>query len=369
MKKVLSLFCALWVFLVWAQSARAVSGVADEVPAQDLVVPIFCNEAGLNTLIAIAEVSGSASTLHYEIFNSQSQPLFDDDFDFTAWDVVATDCLSLINSMAPAQRQMMETEISGNTYYVGYVIFRDVAPVNNYVAWAYLVDLSKGLTTGFVPFHAEGGVNPLTLAENAGAVTVGRVNVGLAVTSYTNGVVWNNGAFAGADVTGLNDTTDGVVNGLDANVAFTFYPRWYKYNNDPDSFTWWIVLQGWRQCAVDRNGDSIAEDISNSHVGAIGLAGFFICDEEENCVSIPMANLDQDVVVVNVNDILPPVLCENTPCAGFGVVNIPALDCAAYANGDPYINVPSTILGWSYTRAKDATTQGSWSAMFPMHRN
>lgn len=356
----------LWGLFAWTTSVRAINGIADEVPSANLVVPIFCSEDGLNTLIAIADAyafdnNGNPTTnyaetgLRYVIYNADSVAIFDSQVKLTKRDVLPLDCVSLISQLGAAQRQMLQQVIGGKTYYVGYVIFTDVTnfgvtppdPDNRYAAWAYLVDLGKGLTTGFVPFQMEGGSDQVAFTEG-----------GIAITSYTN-------------------------TAPSRNVPFSFFPRWYQHNLDPESFTWWIFLQGFRQCANDVNGNGIGDpgEIipgSRHHIGAIGFQGFQICDEEEHCVSLAI-NIDKDLTIIDVNEILPAVLCAETPCAGFAIVNIPAVHSAAdqfscaqvcaQNNAVNCVGVPATILGWSYSRAKDATTQGSWSAMFPMHRN
>ena len=59
-RSLLTILAMFSVLLLGAGTAHAVYGVADDVPAQDLIIPIICGKDannGVNTAIAIAEVT------------------------------------------------------------------------------------------------------------------------------------------------------------------------------------------------------------------------------------------------------------------------------------------------------------------------
>lgn len=169
-------------------------GFWDEVPGQDVAIPFFCDKdgSGKNTLWAIASLR--AQNVHYIVYNSQSNHVYDDDIDFTQNDVESDDCLSLIARMSQVDRD----ELTVGDEYRGYVIYYGAG--DNLMAWSYMVNLTKGFASSGLVVGGEGGLNT-NLCE-------------LKIPPYR------------------------------CATASTIYPRFYIHNGNPDSGTDWIFLTG-----------------------------------------------------------------------------------------------------------------------------
>jgi hypothetical protein len=319
----------LGVLFTGAGRVHAVLGVADDVPGQDVVVPIICeghhNLSGgvpvfgsLNTVWAIANHTPSADELCFSgvctphdggvgvvhatvtIFDRKSVHRLDTGECWSGNDVVSDDCQHLISSMSPDDVDSMEVTIGGITYFAGYVLYKQDAACegglqNRFTAWVYLNDIAKGFATGF------------------------------------NGISLENGAGPHMEETCNISSCSGSVAAVRAS---TLFPRFFILNADPDSFNWWIFLLG-----------------SNHSGRAISC---ILCDEEEHCfsggVSVPF-----ELNIVNVGGILPGGLFPGSalPKAGFAT-------CSYGGSG--------SIFGWSYQRAVPVSCPVKLSVVHPIHR-
>jgi hypothetical protein len=348
------------VLLLGAGTAHAVFGVADDVPAQDLVIPIICGvdaANGLDTLFAIAEVTcgdpispahaaadGPAVVRgHFGVYNYRSQlgPTFD--WWWSCRDVESFRCKGLVEGdiphgipgMSPAQKAAMIQSIPpkpdplSKDYYVGYVTLQNQTDTEQrFISWVYITDLQNGLANGFDGVAIEGGIDNIPgfkslLREDGG-----------------NGPI----------------------------TAQNWYPRYFIMNDNPESFNWWIWLSG-------RNAYNCS-----GVTGTRTLAGN-ICNEEEFCPDFGF-QIPDELFILDVNAILPSIH-TGTIKAGFallqlkesvgitspptsfnltGTVNAPIPLCTIQGG------VNYSMWGWAYQRAFSSDLLKSWDAIHPMHR-
>lgn len=361
-RSMLTILAMFSVLLFGAGTAHAVLGVADDVPAQDLVIPIVCavEDNSLDTLFAIAEVTcgtpitgefatdGPAVVIgHFGVWNYRSVlgPTFD--WKWSCHDVEAFNCKELVNGnlakgipgMSPQQKAAMIQSIppkpdpNSKDYYIGYVTiqnFTDSEP--RFVSWVYITDLLKGLANGFDGLAIEGGLDGTPghkslLRENGGSGPI---------------------------------------------AAETWFPRYFILNDDAESFNWWIWLSG--RNAYNCSGVS----------GTRSLSGI-ICNEQEDCPDFSFLNPDE-LFILDVNAVLPVIHAPGSIKGGFarlsvtesvgitapptsynilGTANLPFFVC----NVDPGFY---SMWGWAYQRAfSNSQFNGvnlSWDAIHPMHR-
>lgn len=372
-RSLLTVVAMLSVFLFAIGTAYAVTGVADDVPGADIVIPIICeghHDAGggdpvfgsLNTVWAIADKSPSSET-SCDIIDSVCVPhgggvgaVFTDVFvkDSTSitrldtsecWspqDVISSDCQSLITLMSNSDQASMEVTVNGVTYFAGYVIYSQSDWcddfTNRFVSWVYLNDVTKGFATGFNGISIENGLfNPANNPNNGLSESC---NVGS----------------CGGDEVGIS--------------ARTVLPRYFILNNNADTFNWWIFLLG-------RN----AYNFGVSNVFTRKLA-CFICDEEENCFSKDIL-IPLELNIINVAGNLPGGLFPPTtfPKAGFAFCDVkesgflPGNAVATSITGtmsfdddasdDPEVY---SLFGWAYQRAVPVSSPAKVSVVHPIHR-
>jgi len=223
MKTLMTIFLLIFCIFCYQNDAKAVLGVADDVPSQDILFPIICevdNRDGLNTRWAIAETLGGdvlypgspfVSVLRFSVFNREGTLKFDKDLGFTTYDVVTDDCQSLISQMPPSEKEDMKATIGGKEYYLGYGILENIEQQDNrYVGWVTLEDNEQGTMAQFNPFQAEDGI----------------------YNGEANDPVGTTGLFAEA------------MNPYYSVTAFELFPRYSIPNDHPETFNWWIVLTG-----------------------------------------------------------------------------------------------------------------------------
>lgn len=312
MRILLGITAMLGVLFCGIGTVHAVPGVADNVPGQDIVVPLICgncgpdhicgdadDSSGLNTLIAIAEVGGpdktSGASMHFDVRSRESRTEFSGWHAWTPWSVEAFDCKTLTQNVGSS----MDVVVDGVHYNAGYVIFYQYSiPVSNrFISWVYFVDLAKGFAAGFNGLSMENGVGP-GLEEDAGGVPV---------------------------------------------TASFFYPRYFINNNDPDSWTWWIFLAGTNQPGRTFSGN--------------------ICNEEENCVDFGIA-VPYELNVISVESI--PALTAVWPDPTRQRKGFAVLTLFGAGNTEGYYS----MFGWSYERATSVSLPitGNWDVVHPMHR-
>ena len=329
MKKILFLVAMLRIMLFSVESAYAVFGVNDDVPGTDTVFPIICEKGGtLDTSWAIADtvggnyfdanvgvagefVSGISAKASVYVLDRRSEIVYDTREQWTPFDVISEHCQGIITDMSDDQRAAMEVTIDGKVYYAGYIIYKNDWAGNDaahsgadrFVNWVYLTDLPKGFASGFNGFSAEISLDLVNLSED-----------GIPVT------------------------------------AEALYPRVLVYNDNPDTWNWWIILKG-------ANATPPIFPVAGVH----RLEGV-IYNEEECGVSRNILIPDE----LNIIDVGPLLSGKCFPAgvypqAGFGVFSAVALNSA------PPFYTFSTF-GWSYQRVQSNSVQASWDVMHPMHR-
>jgi len=370
-RNLLAFVAMLSVLLLGIGTVYAVPGINDAVPGQDIVVPIICgncgtdticgnidDSSGLNTLIAIAEVKGGTPLLsgsypkndngqtpkvcmHLDIRNRTSCTVLTKDHCWSPWDIEGFDCKALTRFVGSS----MDTTIDGVHYNVGYVIYTQTDYSdkldNKFIAWEYLVDLTKGFASGFNGLSMENGVGD-NLGEDAGSSPI---------------------------------------------TAHDFFPRYFINNNDPDSWTWWILLAGRNEVGLYGNGPSCGNTCPSA-VLSRSLTGD-LCNEAEVCVDFGI-EIPYEMNVISVGDI--PQLGEVWPDPsaqrkGFALVKIVEegdMTTGAHITTEGTVN-PSipicglnaeefySMFGWSQQRAKsnDPSSTGfnlSWDVAHEMHR-
>lgn len=349
-------------------TAYAVPGIADDVPGQDIVTPIICgncgadhvcgnadDSSGLNTLIAIAEVSDGTPLLsgaypkndngqtpqvcmHLDIRNYKSCTVLTKDHCWSPYDIEGFDCKALTNNVGTS----MQVTIDGVIYNVGYVIYTQYVAANGIgnrmIAWEYLVDLEMGFASGLNGLSMEDGVGSM-LQESAG--------------------------------------TDPI-------TARDLYPRYYINNDSLDSWTWWIILAGRNEVGINGNGPTCGTTCASGVLNRV-LTGY-LCDEAENCIDFGVG-IPYEVNIINVEEIAQlgaiwPMLTY--PKKGFAVVRVAETGDTVTGTHieidgtiNPDINICGltadefySMFGWSYERATSTTLPitGNWDVVHTMHR-
>lgn len=344
-RSLLTILALFSVLLLGAGTAHAVLGVNDDVASQDIVVPFICAvdpANGLNTLIAVAEASCSFDPLdvfapvvngHRVIYDFRSRLVTDDDWTWTCHETKSWDCKSIVAALSPDQKKQItypETP-HGVSLYAGYLTLSNTTDDNpGFIAWAYIEDLQKGLANGFNGLAIEGGLS--------------------------NGV-----SDKFAETEGLN---------LFPITANSFYARYFLLNDLPDTFNWWIFLNGRNQ--VDASFPCPAATFSRRLQGVI-------CDWDEICTSLNIPMPDE-VKIYNVADKLP-ASGLGFPRSGFAKLTI--AESGNLTIGTPIsitgtynypicglVNPHYSAFGWSYQRAQSETmTSMNWDAVHAMHRS
>jgi hypothetical protein len=366
-RSLLIIVAMLSICLFGIGTAYAITGVADDVPGEDVVFPIICEGTvdangdavfgSLDTIWAIAD-KGSDADLGCTVSDSVCDPKLDDPADKSGigvvytdvfvqdmqsrntldssacWshnDVVSGDCQDLINQMSQDKRVQMLTTIANKSYFAGYVVYQQTAVCgeqgfgNRFIPWVYLQDVVKGFSAGFNGVSIEDGVGP-ELGE------------------------------------------DGDI-GITANQVF---PRYFILNGDPDTFNWWIFLAGRNQYAF------------GPQANLTRTLQCFLCNEHEYCYSTGL-DIPYELNIINVGQVLPGALKASYPEAGFayctiketgnlpgepGVTQILGTlsftdDEQGSVNGDAETY---SLLGWAYERAKPISNNVKLSVIHPIHR-
>jgi hypothetical protein len=270
-------FCIILTCVLFVQSdAKAVLGVADDLPGRDLVLPFICdkeNPSKLNTLWAIADTAGK-SPLPGSTYSSRAFSMVYDKwgilrldylYTFTPYDVVTDNCANVVSMFSDDSKSSMEMTIDGTIYYVGYLTVSGMEDDDRFVSWAHLYEPENGSIADYKPFQAEEGID---------------------------------GAFSELGPFGAYPVT-----------ADELFPRYLILNDNPKTKNWWILLKG--------KSDSEYPPYITAHTRLEGN----ICNEEEMCISqaIPVP---YRLNIINVENYLPPVLGTEYPKAGFGMVNL-----------------------------------------------
>lgn len=348
---IVAMFCIL---LSGIGTAHAVLGVADDVPANSIVVPIICGVGanGLNTAFAIAETTcppvldpivdatdgNAVINTHASVRNACSQEVYTFDHPFTCHDVESFNCKDLIDAMSPAAKNRMKTSINGVDYYAGYIILNNVTAVyNDLISWVYLEDLNLGFVSGFNGIGLEDGAGA-RLEEDAGAAPI---------------------------------------------TAADFMPRYFILNDRAQTWNWWIILAGRNQVGtvVCRNENGVDTPYENCSSAILGrkVTGI-ICNEQEDCPDFEIG-IPRELNIIDVASHLPGSLHTGFPKGGFaklGIIEqgdylgvpvkvtgtIDALTVCGLTAGEYY-----SIFGYSYQREAANTSELSWDVVHPMHRD
>jgi hypothetical protein len=187
MKKVLHIIVMVSLLILYAGIVQA------EGPGNNVMFPLICtvsNNGGLgqpllNTTVYVAETNGIARNGQVFVYNETSV-VFEFAVHWTPFDVVSSDCETIINMMPLATQEAMKTIIDGTTYYVGFIVYTDISDTDDCLTgWAYLADFRRSFASG---------LNGITLQ--------------------------------GQD------------------IPFRLLPRYYLGARSPDTFNWWIIFTG-----------------------------------------------------------------------------------------------------------------------------
>jgi hypothetical protein len=356
-RNLLAVVAMLSVFLIGIGTAHAVLGVNDDVPQQDLAIPLICEKAGnLDTLFAIADKDEAAC--HYadtnvvtraavSLFDYQSRFLQDTVYEWTKHDVVSDTCSRLVAEVAGAPAAA-EVVLNGKTYYVIYAIVQQLSPgdvpfqtgdvcaadpTNRFIAWEYLVDLTKGFASGFNAPGAENGIG-VEFNEAGGAAPI---------------------------------------------AVAAFLPRYFFLNDKAETWNWWIYFFGRNELAIE---NSIL--FVNVHRNLSGI----ICDEQENCFSLTIP-IPYELNVINVLPKVTPTIkilngFPGNPAGlgGFAILDIvesgqqtfPQIQISIVGTfTDSFLLDPFDYYSghaWSYQReqSNDGLPGLSWDVIHPQHR-
>jgi len=354
-RSLLTIVAMLSMLLCGIGTAHAVLGVADDVPANAIVVPIICGVGanGLNTAFAIAETNcpkvidplvttpdGNAVIMtHASVRNSCSQEVYTFEKPFTCHDVEAFNCKDLIDAMSPGAQNKMKISVEGTDYYAGYMILNNVtSEENDLIGWTYLLDLNLGFASGFNVIGLEDGAGA-RLEEDAGAAPI---------------------------------------------TAFDFMPRYFVLNDKSQTWNWWIVLAGRNQlgnftCRNDNGSDTVISNCSSAILSR-SLKGI-ICNEQEDCPDFEFG-IPRELNIIDVEKNLPGSLHPaGFPKGGFaklGVVekgdfngtpvtvqgSYDGLTVCGLTAGQYY-----SIFGYAYQREQAGTSELSWDVVHTMHRD
>lgn len=351
----------LSVLLFGIGTAHAVLGVADDVPANALTLPIICGKDatnGLNTVFAVAETTcpdpfsdpqisvtdGLAAVLgHFSVRNSCSDEVWTFDHYWTCHDIESFNCKSIVADMPATAKTKMEITINSKVYYAGYLILDEISNggglVNPdlFIGWVYLEDLGLGFASGFNAVGLE--VNPGTrLEENAGAGPI---------------------------------------------TAHMLFPRYLLLNNQPETYNWWIILAGRNQMGTVTCGatNQITYGPGCSTLSLSRSLSGVICNEEEDCPDLDFG-IPRELNIINVADEIPATIHAGYPKGGFGIFTIVesgnlgtasisitgtrAVNSICVVDGDQYYS----IFGWSYQREQSGNQNPglSWDVIHPVHR-
>jgi len=352
-RSLLTIVAMLSILLFGIGTAHAVIGVADEVPANALVIPIICGvdaSQGLNTAFAIAHAGISSDAecdnvidpvittpdgnavivMHASVRNSCSKEVATFNKPLTCHDVEDFNCKALIAGMSSTQKNQMKIAVEGNMWYAGYVIFNNTTTENNdLVSWVYLEDLNLGFVSGL------------------------------------NGVGLEDGAGARME----EAAGDGPIS------AFGFLPRYFLLNDRANTWNWWIIMAGRNQigkatCDVEYTNCSAA-------LFSRKLTGI-ICNQEEDCPDFEIG-IPRELNIIDVGAHLP-VIHTTFPKGGFaelGIVETGDIAGSSYEiDGTVDVGVCTfsegeyySMFGWSYQRAAAGTSELSWDAIHVMHRD
>lgn len=391
MRNLLAIVVMLSIFLFGIGTALAITGVEDAVPGQDVIIPIICegnqpNVGGvpsgdpvgdpvfgsLNTIWAIAEKMASTCTMDQSVCTPKnldgtpklqvpgaiaaevfvmdrfSRVRLDTNECWSKRDVISSDCQTLLGLMTSTDRDAMELTISGKTYFVGYVQYKQSANcaldvlegANALLPWIYLNDITKGFASGM------------------------------------NGISMENGTGPELEELCLDGSCDGNFIGV---TARSVYPRYFILNDNADSFNWWIFLLGRNEYAVEGTTGLVPSNNIHRQLTCV------FCDENEKCFSnnIPIPN---ELNIIDVKQYIPGgVYASGTyPKAGFALCDV---DEVGYFTGDPTQTViagtlsfdsvdtpgntlPETysLFGYSYQRAVPTSVSANIAAIHTIHR-
>jgi len=347
-RSLLTILAMFSVLLLGAGTAHAVYGVADDVPAQDLIIPIICGKDannGVNTAIAIAEVTcgslidppivgwpNAVVQGHFGVNTVRSDELHTFDHYWTCHDVEDFNCKDIVADMNPTDQTAMEITLAGKVYYAGYLTLRNFTDGDErFVGWAYLNDLQKGIIDGMNALAMENGIGTM-LEEN-----------------------------------GLNGPI----------TVETFFPRYFILNSNSDTYNWWLFLFGRNQLSC--GGVAPAPAAPGAVPGR--LVTGIICNQEEVCPDFDFP-VPYELNILNVADRLPGGLHSGYPKGGFARLQVlEAIDASLVrrtVNGTRDFTVTLcgylanqfySGWGWSYQRAIASNAIDSWGAIHPMHRD
>jgi len=328
MKKSLIIRLTVLLLMSFAGTTYATEG-----PSQQVDFPFICQvpvtstspfhlygtPEHLDMVFTIANVTNIDTGVNVLVSSLQSAAIQGESLQLSSYGVASETCIGWISKMSSTTQKKLIQTIDGTQYYVGYIEY-DVAAESgaSLIGWGEIETLSTSITFGFPSPHFN-----TNLYTDAGFNGVPNFNTNVnAATNDVSGSAW------------LIYTNQ------------TLMPRYNIANSSVSTYDWWIIMT--------------ASDAGTCQRIMEG----FICNDNEQCVSENIL-IPYQVNIVNVADILPPILSTTFPYAGFGTFEVVLTGTSA--GGNPCGNAGNTrYLGWSYQH-----TLGSGgletALIFPMH--
>ena len=339
MKKFFIALSVLAALMLSVVPSQALIGMPDDTAGTDAVVPFICDisgTTGLNTLIVFMDTGlNDGINFHYTILTKRSKTVYDDEFDGTEGDIVATDAFTEMAKMAPAIREELEVDISGDgtpDHYAGYIYYQNLTgdpdTYNSVVGQFLFVNLPNGVAA----------MSNIAMKEWKDDLPAP-----LQPQMAPNGIeLFSPNALAGAMT-----LQDGNTAAVDCN-SFGIYPRFFiKASGDATWLLFWFS----------------ENDVFGSYIHL----NFW--DNAEHAVSsnIPMTD---ELTILDIEQYLPESLFPKDAYPKEGWLDL-------YWDINPATNYPVMtdairnleFLGWSYLQAKSSDASLNWTVLTPMWRD
>lgn len=177
---------------------------------------------------------------------------------------------------------------------------------------------SGGKCSGYIVYTGASGANTLVGWSYILNTTLGFAASGISL-ELENGAI------------GLSENI-----GQDPILANLMLPRWFILNSNAETKTNWIFLTG--------------DDCAGSNITISG----FICDEEEDCPSIPTTDLCEVTVIDVAYNFVPMSWQTGASIAGWAILSV-------------FNPNNQTIVGLSHQKAQASTVMQTWDVSHEMH--
>ena len=407
MKKLLVALSFIAVLAFAATPSMALVGTPDAVPGTHVLQPFFLVSVngGLDTLVTITEVKGVASSVHWRIFDKNSNHIKNDTIGYTPHDVIPVSVRYLINKyFSTADKEKLIVNIGGDDYYMGYITwennyawregniepgilgnlrfpFRNPNTYDNLIGHMYLVDLLGGVASGAViparelaqrPYVEEFSDLPFYFpgwwfTQNSAIGTI-HANGTVADTQldveFTDYEVFTAFAYSHSKARENGFFWEQWTNGVavdDLNVVpayFRLLPRYFIQDADYGQTYIFVWTNGnWG------NWSDVA-DLQEAQV----------YDEEENGVSNGIY-LPDELNVIDMRDKLPADLSDIAPIGGWVDIRWDYTFRNSPIQNFDYPWFPSALplatewVAYSYQTSNSPDASLNWAALFDVHRD